>query len=496
MSEYLEFGPAPGNCSGLTFEIEGDNTSAPKITFKWTDSVEGIWGGTILTIKDGSMPYDENDGTIIINSTTKDKYKTTGVEFIVPAGTHEYYAALFPYSSLRSTNRIKADDATIKEIVVVNTTVDKTELQDLYDTYVAVAADPNVNYNSKYDLQTFGLDKANTVLTQQSVTKEQVDTAIADIKKYADKLIYTKPFEECTWQEVKDYIDEWFIKVNKIGPRGTSTKYRSIIQDLGWSCGQSKSVLIDGEEVEFIIADRSNNNNGWLSMPIIEPKDISKEYIYPDLIQDTNGNISTTNLNAKYGIIFLTKYASDEAVPFLKSEYVNTNNTAVAVYDGSNLQEYINDKYEKMDESVKSIITSINPIIPTYIAPKSADYQTRTFKSCSMKLFPPLDPSSIYYSYSSSQSYTFPSYNTSDSFNNFKECKVPKKNGELVNHFRLNQFGFGQYNSFSLAEDGSPRLVDGINTSGTVYSSHASKEPTDIHVTYGFMIGNTVNSFK
>lgn len=96
-------GEAPGHCTNISVTEIGNN----KISVKWKDPTEGIWGGTKLVIKKGSKPLNENDGCIIIDSNIKDQYENTGceVEFDNSLDTDTYYVALFPYSPLDSVNR-------------------------------------------------------------------------------------------------------------------------------------------------------------------------------------------------------------------------------------------------------------------------------------------------------------------------------------------------------------------------------------------------------
>ena len=75
-------------------------------TVKWTDPTDVIiqdmtlahWGGTKLVIKEGSYPTSATDGTLKVDSTTRDQYKTSGFEITGLTNDTEYYGALFPYS--------------------------------------------------------------------------------------------------------------------------------------------------------------------------------------------------------------------------------------------------------------------------------------------------------------------------------------------------------------------------------------------------------------
>lgn len=78
-----------------------------KVTIKWTDPtdtvIEGVtfstWAGTKLVMKQGSYPTSETDGTIVLDSTTRNQYQNTGYEVTGLTNNKTYYFALFPYST-------------------------------------------------------------------------------------------------------------------------------------------------------------------------------------------------------------------------------------------------------------------------------------------------------------------------------------------------------------------------------------------------------------
>lgn len=103
------------------FEIKSGGTSiAPKatvepsivsgnakVTITWGDPddviADGIvlstWKGTKLVMKENGYPENENDGTVIIDNTVKDAYKTSGYVVDNLTNGNTYYFALFPYST-------------------------------------------------------------------------------------------------------------------------------------------------------------------------------------------------------------------------------------------------------------------------------------------------------------------------------------------------------------------------------------------------------------
>ena len=78
-----------------------------KVTITWGDPddsiIDGVvlstWAGTKLVMKESGYPENENDGTVLIDNTEKDKYKTAGYEVTGLTNGNTYYFALFPYST-------------------------------------------------------------------------------------------------------------------------------------------------------------------------------------------------------------------------------------------------------------------------------------------------------------------------------------------------------------------------------------------------------------
>lgn len=78
-----------------------------KVSIKWTDpsdvTLEGVtlstWAGTKLVMNESNYPTNENDGTVILNSTTRNQYQSTGYEVTGLTNNNTYYFALFPYST-------------------------------------------------------------------------------------------------------------------------------------------------------------------------------------------------------------------------------------------------------------------------------------------------------------------------------------------------------------------------------------------------------------
>lgn len=84
--------------------IENLNAS---VTIKWQDpentvisgSTFSTWAGTKLVMKETGYPANPDDGTLVVDNTVRDKYKTTGYTVAGLTNGKQYYFALFPYST-------------------------------------------------------------------------------------------------------------------------------------------------------------------------------------------------------------------------------------------------------------------------------------------------------------------------------------------------------------------------------------------------------------
>jgi len=97
----------PGNVTADT--ATPGNT---EVTITWTDPTTAGWAGTLLLRKTGSYPVDQNDGTVVVNSTVSDQYATTGyVDSGLTNGT-QYFYQLFPYNTSGYYNTNAANQLT------------------------------------------------------------------------------------------------------------------------------------------------------------------------------------------------------------------------------------------------------------------------------------------------------------------------------------------------------------------------------------------------
>lgn len=94
-----------------------------KVKIKWTDPPDintnkpcpAIWAGTVVVRKKKTPPRHRWDGTLIVNSTTRDEYSVTPlVDDTVEEGK-TYYYGIFPYDTngdYRFTKTIKVETKT------------------------------------------------------------------------------------------------------------------------------------------------------------------------------------------------------------------------------------------------------------------------------------------------------------------------------------------------------------------------------------------------
>lgn len=78
-----------------------------RVIITWEDPTNTVidgstfstWAGTKLVMKEDGYPTSPDDGTLLVDNTTRDKYKTTGFEKSGLTNDTVYYFALFPYST-------------------------------------------------------------------------------------------------------------------------------------------------------------------------------------------------------------------------------------------------------------------------------------------------------------------------------------------------------------------------------------------------------------
>ncbi len=111
-----------------------------KVVITWEDPTDTViegstfskWAGTKLVMKESGYPTSPDDGTVLVDNTTRDKYKTTGFEKSGLTNDKVYYFALFPYSTdgvynYDSGNRLLGEPAELKIVTFATGTDEEIE---------------------------------------------------------------------------------------------------------------------------------------------------------------------------------------------------------------------------------------------------------------------------------------------------------------------------------------------------------------------------------
>lgn len=144
---------APANVSGMSVAAAGNG----KVTLKWTDpdntTQDGIttvaWGGSKVIYKKGSKPTSESDGTLVLNSTTKNAYKSTGLTISGLTNGTTYYFAVFPYGTDAYGGAVNTNASNVINGVPNRLTIANVPSQSGSLTYTGSAQTPSwSNYDS------------------------------------------------------------------------------------------------------------------------------------------------------------------------------------------------------------------------------------------------------------------------------------------------------------------------------------------------------------
>ena len=142
-------GIAIGDVSGATA-----TTTAKSVFLTWSDptdvELDGVtlatWGGTRVVRKAGSAPTDKNDGTVVIDSKTRNAYSSTPFEDTNLEYGTTYYYRFFPYTTGKLVTDGSSVSATPSRIVIANVpSQDSTAIPE-YDGTVKTAT--FINYDS------------------------------------------------------------------------------------------------------------------------------------------------------------------------------------------------------------------------------------------------------------------------------------------------------------------------------------------------------------
>lgn len=144
---------APANVSGMSVAAAGNG----KVVLKWTDPENTIqdgitttvWGGSKVVYKKGSKPTSESDGTLVLNSTTKNAYKSTGLTISGLENGATYYFAVFPYGTDAYGGAVNTNASNVISGVPNRLTIANIPSQSGSLTYTGSAQTPSwSNYDS------------------------------------------------------------------------------------------------------------------------------------------------------------------------------------------------------------------------------------------------------------------------------------------------------------------------------------------------------------
>lgn len=144
---------APANVSGMSVAAAGNG----KVILKWTDpentTQNGItttaWGGSKVVYKKGSKPTSVDDGTLVLNSTTKNAYQTNGLTISGLTNGETYYFAVFPYATDAYGSAANTNASNVISGVPNRLTIANVPSQSGTLTYTGSAQTPSwSNYDS------------------------------------------------------------------------------------------------------------------------------------------------------------------------------------------------------------------------------------------------------------------------------------------------------------------------------------------------------------
>ncbi len=163
-----------------------------KVVITWEDPTDTViegstfskWAGTKLVMKESGYPTSPDDGTVLVDNTTRDKYKTTGFEKSGLTNDKVYYFALFPYSTdgvynYDSGNRLLGEPAELKIVTFATGTDEEIEkmIQAHYNNKINIA-----DYWAVGDMRTVHLSAMSATGVGESHRAQTVQFVIGDFE--------------------------------------------------------------------------------------------------------------------------------------------------------------------------------------------------------------------------------------------------------------------------------------------------------------------------
>ena len=170
-------------------KIESDDG---KVIITWEDPTDTViegstfskWAGTKLVMKEDGYPTSPDDGTLLVDNTTRDKYKTTGFEKSGLTNDTVYYFALFPYSTdgvynYDSGNRLLGEPTDFKIVTFADGTDEEIAkmIQAHYDNKINIS-----DYWSVGDKRTVHLSAMEATGVGESHREQDVEYVIGDFE--------------------------------------------------------------------------------------------------------------------------------------------------------------------------------------------------------------------------------------------------------------------------------------------------------------------------
>ncbi len=168
-------------------QIENGNG---KVIITWEDPTNTVidgstfstWAGTKLVMKEDGYPTSPDDGILLVDNTTRDKYKTTGFEKSGLTNDTVYYFALFPYSTdgvynYDSGNRLLGEPTDFKIVTFAGGTDEEIAkmIQAHYDNKINIS-----DYWSVGDTRTVSLSAMEATGVGESHRAQDVQFVIGD----------------------------------------------------------------------------------------------------------------------------------------------------------------------------------------------------------------------------------------------------------------------------------------------------------------------------
>lgn len=203
----------PADVSGLAAA-----TGNGQVTILWGDPADTVlngttivkWAGSKLVRKEGAYPASPTDGILLVDSKTRDQYKTVGYADTGLTNGTTYYYAVFPYSDVGVVNANEANrtSATPQAYVKYGVRWHKSEspaLERLYDSasFTFQAKSASAAYHSDFDGKPIYKDIKICNVQNGAVTAYEGEAGFSRTGSNGDVMAEIPKF----WYKVEDSSD-------------------------------------------------------------------------------------------------------------------------------------------------------------------------------------------------------------------------------------------------------------------------------------------------